>query len=106
MKPKTLILMLVALGCGLAGAFLPSLNQDADVEPSHSDGLIKIVVAQKDIAAGTRIDNPAELFKVVHYRKGDEPKNSITELESLKGKIVVRALAEDQPVKERDVGPP
>src|SRR5262249_47054086 len=50
------------------------------------------------------IKDPEKLFKRVRYAKGDEPKNAISDLNSLKGKVVLRSLAEDQPVKERDIG--
>jgi Flp pilus assembly protein CpaB len=107
LRPKTLILLLIAIGCGLAAAALTSQvvgnNRNTSDSNSQVNGFTAVVVARKDIGAGTAVQDPAELFKIVHYRTGDEPREAITSLESMKGKVVIRALAEDQPVKAKDL---
>jgi Flp pilus assembly protein CpaB len=104
MPPKTLVLMLVAVGCGLVAAFLASQYTN---QPRRSDsaGMMRVIVARKDISPGTMVQDPADFFKVVFYRHGDEPKGSFQDLANLKGKVVVKGLAEDQPVKEKDLNP-
>jgi flagella basal body P-ring formation protein FlgA len=103
---KTLLLMVVALACGLAAAYLTSqmANQSPRGRESKLSGLlVPVVVAKKEIPAGTAIADPTEFFRVAYYRGGDEPQKAVKGLEELKGKVIVRALAEDQPVKEQDV---
>jgi pilus assembly protein CpaB len=65
---------------------------------------VTILVARKDIPWGTLLKEPEKVFKEVRYVKGDEPKNAVTNFEQLKGKRTLRALAEDQPVKTKDLG--
>lgn len=105
--PKTLLLLLVALGCGLAAAFLTNQLVDGNLsktrESKMSGLLVPVVVAKKDIPAGTIITDPVEFFRVAYYRGGDEPRGAVQGLDGLKDKVIVRALAEDQPVKEQDI---
>jgi Flp pilus assembly protein CpaB len=76
----------------------------AQAEKRPSVETVSVLVARKDIPLGTPVNDPGKLFKVVRYVKGDEPGEAITKLEQLKGKRTLRALAEDQPVKTKDVG--
>lgn len=105
LQPRTLILLMVAVGCGLIAALLTSTMTFENEPRKHAstDGFSVVVVAKKEIAAGTAIQEPGEYFKIVHYRPGDEPRDSVKSLEGLKGRVVVRALAEDQPVKDKDL---
>jgi pilus assembly protein CpaB len=65
---------------------------------------VRVLVARADIPAGTALTEPDKLFKWVRYVKGDEPSSAVTSLDKVRGKTTLRALAEDQPVKEKDVG--
>jgi Flp pilus assembly protein CpaB len=105
MSPKTLVLMLVAIGCGLVAAFMTSRFASNAERVRTETGMTRVIVARKDISPGTMVQDPAEFFKVVFYRSGDEPKGSFQDLANLKGKVVVKSLAEDQPVKEKDLNP-
>src|SRR4051812_36893351 len=64
---------------------------------------VGVVVARKDIPAGSIIDQPEKLFKVVRYVKGDEPRGGFTDLRKLDGQFLTGPLAEDQPVKQKDL---
>jgi Flp pilus assembly protein CpaB len=105
MTPRTLVLMFVAIGCGLTAAYMTShmARQDADPAAVTRGEVVPVIVARMSIAAGTAITDPAESFKVVHYLKGDEPEGALSRLEVLKRRVVQRPLAEDQPVKESDL---
>jgi Flp pilus assembly protein CpaB len=104
MPPKTLVLMVLAVACGLVAAFLASQYTNED-HRRRDQGMMRVIVARKDISPGTMVQDPADFFKVVFYRQGDEPKGSFQDLANLKGKVVVKGLAEDQPVKEKDLNP-
>jgi Flp pilus assembly protein CpaB len=65
--------------------------------------LVSVAVARHYIPSGTKIDEPSNLFRLVRYVKEDAPRNTISELPSLRGKYLTRTLAEDQPLKIGDV---
>jgi pilus assembly protein CpaB len=81
--------VLGALSCGLA------LEQAPET--------VRILVARQSIPPGTLISEPDKFFKYVRYVKGDEPKDGLTDLIQVKGKVLNRTLAEDQPVKGQDL---
>jgi Flp pilus assembly protein CpaB len=64
---------------------------------------VTVLVARQDIAAFTVIKEPQKYFKQVRYVRGDEPKGALTRFEQVKDKVVSRPLAEDQPLKEKDL---
>jgi flagella basal body P-ring formation protein FlgA len=67
-------------------------------------GFSTVLVANEDIPVGTVIRRPQDLFKRVHYvKEGHEPQDVIRDFEQLRGKRLKRALAEDQPVKDKDL---
>jgi flagella basal body P-ring formation protein FlgA len=76
-----------------------------NVIPRGPEGaFLTALVASEDIPAGTVLRRPQDYFKRVHYvKEGHEPKDVIQDFESLKGRKLKRALAEDQPIKVRDL---
>jgi Flp pilus assembly protein CpaB len=65
--------------------------------------LVSVWVAKRDLPAGTVIENFRDDFKIVQYlRDGREP-TDVLDFQALRGKKLKRALAEDQPVKARDL---
>jgi Flp pilus assembly protein CpaB len=65
--------------------------------------IVTVLVAKKNIESGTKITEPEKFFKPVRYVKGDEPKGYFGDLKQLRNRVVKRALAEDQPVKNVDL---
>jgi len=99
MKPKTIVLMIVAIGFGLVAAWgTTQLGRTTQTER------VDVLVATKDINPGQVLRDPKEFFKVKPYIKGEEPKNAINNLELLKGKIVVKPLRVDNPCTLADLG--
>jgi Flp pilus assembly protein CpaB len=80
-----------------AGKPLPVSGADTKTET------VDVLVAKAEIPVGTLVREPQQLFKIVRYVKGDEPKNAVKDLGRLKNKYLQRSLAEDQPVKETDI---
>jgi Flp pilus assembly protein CpaB len=102
MQPKTLILLFVALGCGLVAArFTAQLVKDNPPRTHISGEVVSVVVARKAIAAGTEITEPTEWFKLVQYGKGTEPSGAIQSFDLLKGRVMPRPVAENEPITER-----
>jgi len=74
MKPKTLILMVVAVGCGLAASFMTSkLLADRREQPPPEEK-IKLLVTKTKVPKGTVLKEPEKFFEIRERSKDDEPK--------------------------------
>ena len=69
----------------------------------RAEEFITVLVARQDLARGTQID-PDKHFKRVRYIKGEEPKDAVTDPASVKGLVLLVAMAEDQPLKAKFLG--
>lgn len=109
MKPKTLILMVVAVTCGLGASYMTSrlLAQRGQGETEEK---INILVASKDLPQGMMIKNPEETFIEKAFLRGTEPKEAVVKFEDLKGKVLKRSMKEghyvtsDELLNEKDSG--
>jgi len=79
MKPKTLILMVIAVGCGLGAAVMTQkiLNQQKPTETQEEK--VAVLVARNTLSMGTATKEPDRLFEVRYFNKGEEPKRAIKE---------------------------
>jgi pilus assembly protein CpaB len=104
MKPKTLVLLFVAVGCGLAASYMTSrlLAERGNHEQVEVEK-VKILVARKNLAQGTHLKNPEELFEEKQFTKGEEPRKAIREFEQLKDKRLNKPLGAEQFVTNEDV---
>jgi pilus assembly protein CpaB len=104
MKPKTLILMFVAVGCGLAASFMTSklLAERSSKEQAEVEK-VKILVAKKNLSLGTLIKNPEDLFEERQFTKGEEPKRAIRDFEQLKDKRLNKPITAEQFVSADDL---
>ncbi len=62
MKPKTMILMVVAVTCGLGASYMTS-RLLAERQPSDEDK-VEILVAKKKLDMGMTIKNVDDLFEI------------------------------------------
>jgi len=86
MKPKTMILMGLAITCGLGASYMTSrLLADRNTDEPEK---VEILVAKKNLSVHQRITNPDELFEKKWFSKGQEPPDAITDFESVKGKTL------------------
>lgn len=105
MKPKTMILMIVAVTCGLGASYMTSRllaeRTDEAVEK------VEILVAKRKLAMGELIKKPEEMFDVKKVDKGTEPKDAIgvADLKELKGKTLTRSLQTGDPIHADDINP-
>lgn len=100
MKSKTMILMILAIGCGLVASILTSRmlaqNNQAEVEK------VSVLVAKQKIALGTAIKEPEKLFVTKQFIKGEEPKGAITKFEELKDKRLNKPINPEVHVTPED----
>lgn len=95
MKPKTIILMSIAILCGLGASYMTTrlLNER---QPSEQEK-VKIFVAKKSLNMGDPVKNPEDMFEEKEFVKDTEPRNAIVSLdkaswEKLKDKMMKRSL--------------
>lgn len=100
MKQKNVILMVIAVGCGLAAAVLTAKMGSAPKVEMQT-----VVVAAKDLNTGTMVtkDNVAKLFKPAERPKAGLPKEFVVNPEDLIGKRLLRTLRADDIVNPADV---
>jgi pilus assembly protein CpaB len=106
MRPKTLILMVVAVGCGLAASVMTRLYlADASQQPAQPVvEEVPVLVARKAIPAYTTLKD-ATLFEVKHFRKSDVTSDVIGDFEKVKGRTLKNALAANKTLVEGDMIP-
>lgn len=105
MKPKTLILMLVAVGCGLVAAFLVRqvMGKGAQTDAPKDQYL----VALTDMNPGDKITNIEQQFKIQDFLPGTAPVKAF-QVEDIKakpdkmlGKVLVRPIGKGEAITER-----
>lgn len=103
MKPKTLILMVVAVTCGLGASYMTSrlLAQRSQGLPETES--VQVLVAAKNLEMGVALKNVEEAFVVKNYPKGEEPKDAIAKREDLKDRVLKRALRAGDFVRPDDL---
>src|SRR5262245_8681900 len=101
MKSRTMILMGVAVVCGLVASYLTSrmlANQGSGEEEK-----VQVVVAKDRVPAGTLIKDPAKYFMLKDFTKGSEPKKAFTSLEQLKDKKLKNSIGSEAHVTPDDI---
>jgi pilus assembly protein CpaB len=81
MKPKTTILMILAIGCGLAAAFFTNKLIAERNKPVEEVEKVTVLVAKKKIPAMAYISKADEFFEPQEKSKNDVPKNVLTDME-------------------------
>jgi Flp pilus assembly protein CpaB len=101
MKSKTVILMVVAVACGLAASYMTKeiLNQRKDSEEEQ----VQYLVAKQKIEMGTLIKEPEKLFDMKTVNKGSEPKNAIKSFDELRDHRLNKQLSADYHVSADDL---
>ena len=84
MKPKTMILMGLAVTCGLGASYMTS-RLLAERSPAEEEK-IKVLYAKENLNVGQRLLKPEELFEFKEVSKDSEPPDAIKDFETLKGK--------------------
>jgi pilus assembly protein CpaB len=103
MKTKTLILMLVAVSCGLVASFMTSRYLSASQQSAVvEEEKIPVLVAKKKLAAYTRISDP-EMFEVKYFDQSNVTKDAIGDFEKAKTRILRNPLGEGKMLAESDL---
>jgi pilus assembly protein CpaB len=103
MKPKTLLLMFVAIGCGLAASYMTSRLLADRGNKDQVDDKVTILVARKNLSMGTLIKDPESLFEPKQFAKGEQPKKAIQTYDMLKDRRLNKPIAAEQFVSADDL---
>src|SRR5262245_60522682 len=97
MRPKTFLLLIVAVACGLFAAFAVNLLR----QPSSAD-LVDVLVPRADIPPNVKFDVKT-MFVAKPFPRALVPANVITDPAKLEGRVSVRTMPANLPVIERDL---
>src|ERR1700722_2748432 len=92
MKPKNMILLVVAIGCGLTASYLTSqllANREKTIPT------VKVLVAKKRVAGYTLIKDPEALFVEKEFPENVAPKKAVTSFADAKDKRTNKVLNEE-----------
>lgn len=103
MKPKTMILMVVAVVCGLAAMYMTNrllASKDSSTAPVAT---VKVLVSKQKINAWQPIKTPQDLFEVKEVPEGTYSPKCITDFKDLKDQALKQPLNEQMPVTRDDL---
>jgi pilus assembly protein CpaB len=109
MKPKTLILMVVAVVCGLGASYMTSrLLAERDDKPAEAPPLekVKLLVTKNNLAMHFALRaKPEDYFTEKEFVKDDAPKDALTKADAdkLKGKFLKRSLRKGDHITADDL---
>ncbi len=87
MKPKTMILLGLAITCGLGASYMTS-RLLAERQTPDAPETVDILIAKQDISVHTRLNQPEDLFEKKTVTKDAEPPDAIRDFAELKGKTL------------------
>src|SRR5205085_3670194 len=103
MKPKTIILMVVAIGCGLAASYMTSkLLAERNTEPPKEE-TVTLLVAKAKVPRGTLLKEPEKFFEARERRKADAPQSYFTDPAQVKDKRLKKEIKQDVHVSPEDL---
>jgi pilus assembly protein CpaB len=103
MKPKTMILMVVAVACGLGASYMTSkLLADRNNKPAEVQ-TVPVLVAKQRIAGWQPIKEPEKLFEIKMFPVDVAPKKAIGNFADLKDQRLNKPLDESKAVTMEDL---
>ncbi len=98
MRPKSLMLLALALGCGLVASIGISQVMDRNANSQGKIQTVPIYVALHNINLGDPID--AAMLSLQEWPKDKAPRGAISKLEDLQGRRPRTAIIEGEPILE------
>jgi len=103
MKPKTMILMVIAIVCGLGASYMTSRLLADRTSEVQEIPKVNVVIAKKELSVGQCVKKPEEMFEIKEFTKGQEPKDSLLSFDHLKGKFVKRNLRKGDFITPKEI---
>ncbi|HVS38331.1 MAG TPA: Flp pilus assembly protein CpaB [Gemmataceae bacterium] len=102
MKPRTIILLVVAIVCGLAAMYMTNrLLADKGAPPPVAT--VKVLLTKKKVDAWVPIKKPDDLFEEKEVPAGSYSSKCIADLKQLQDKLLRHSLDEQLPVTPDDL---
>jgi pilus assembly protein CpaB len=102
MKPKTLVLMVVAVGCGLAASYMTSrLIQERKEQPTEAK--VKVLVAKQKVSPWVMIKEPEKFFVEKEVPESVAPKKALKSFEEVKDQKLCKVVNEESIVTTDDL---
>jgi pilus assembly protein CpaB len=98
MKPKTMILMVLAIGCGLAASYMTSRLLAERNAPANNEAKVSVVVARQKVSPMLLIKEPEKYFELKEFPESLAPKKALKALEEVKDQRLNKAVSEDEVV--------
>jgi Flp pilus assembly protein CpaB len=103
MKPKTIILMVVAIGCGLAASYMTSRLLADRANKDQPEAKVKVLVAIKRIPAFEPIKKPEDFFVEKEVPEGTYPAKCLRSFDDVRGQRLSKAKQEEETIFKEDI---
>jgi pilus assembly protein CpaB len=104
MKPKTVILMVVAIGCGLAASIMTSKLLSEQRQGPPAEEKVAVLYTKTRVPRGTAIKEPEKFFEIRQVPKDAAPKTSyLNDFAQLKDKKLNKDLKADVHIAAEDL---
>src|SRR5262245_1283484 len=100
MKNRNIVLLALAIGCGLVAAFVT-----AKLGASNKPDMVMVLVAAKNLDQGTKLDEVEKLFVRKPFPRESAPPEAVDDVNLLKGKTLQRTVRPGTYVTQEDVTP-
>ncbi len=101
MKPKTMILMVIAVVCGLGASYMTSkllAKREKKVEAK-----VNVVVATKAVPKFRTLKKPEKYFAIKQMPKSAVPRKFFSNLKDVKDKVLKHELTADKVLSQEDI---
>jgi pilus assembly protein CpaB len=103
MKPKTMILMVVAVACGLGASYMTSKLLAERNARDQGEAHVPVLVATGRILAWQPIKEPEKVFEVKQFPESVAPPKALKDFSEVKDKRLNKPLDVGKPVTEVDL---
>src|SRR5438552_15760791 len=103
MKPRTIILLVVAIVCGLAAMYMTNRLLADKATPAPAVNIVKVLVSKQRISAWTPMKKPEDLFELKEVPEGTYSTKCITDVKDPKDQALRQPLGEQMPVTKDDL---
>src|SRR5438445_329601 len=102
MKPKTLVLMVVALGCGLAVGYKIH-NQSQEQRDQPTEAKVKVLVAKQKVSPWVPIKDPEKFFVEKEVPASVAPEKALNGFKEVKDQKLCKVVNEGSIVTDDDL---
>ena len=101
MRAKSMVLLVVALGCGMIAAVGVSKAMMQQDTGEQKEPMVEIFVAVKDLSHAEKIS--AENIKLEKWPKSRVPEGALVKLEQVEGMFTKQNIFQNEPILERKI---